>query len=815
MTIEEMRKEMRREVVPEEVVPQNVINCLIDEEAEPPKLNAFSFLTRLRALGIGSDDFLNLLIGCDAPENVVEKIQQNPAMNLQGLILTLENSELTADDYTRMLLTARQVWERTLTLRLEKSEKISQEVDITESEDDEPVKIYGEEEEQPEAETGYTEEAADDEYDEDMLEMSFTAILEKMNSETSPEEENITDMTEPEETEESEESAELSNEDTPEPSTENENSSELSFEDAFDKIKSEKKTVSEPPEKTEQTEVSPAPELTGELAGSVDTATLIQIDGDMLRENFEKLSDSDEEQTDDIPKTAKQKKATATADETETSDEDSIDTPLPVYHKGAIIGSTVGAAVLIGAGFIIGSFAGNKNAGNLHYASDNYEIFDKIYRNYDKYSGTMPGGELVCEYGDNYTEVFGDLLISGDGVCPNSFSLGSELYSVKEDAISVSIIENGSVTSLDELIPPDNARFVAAFDSNGELYALFSGKQSGYMKVSEGEVKYTVHQDGKLTDYGLYDGELRLGTVYTPEFTRTFRINDEDVYLPKTGTDALKPISAKKIIVSETEGYSYGISAGYSMEDGSMTDVRAIIGDPVAASSDGRFALNGEKGLIVDASGRKPLACETEKLIYAAFGKDICAISDESEPESIKLVDGRLDTVSILTGLKEEIGSMRFIGSTLIILGADNTFSVDCSDISKPVPTIPRSVNGIIVGGSALTCETNGSTIVITRFELDNGTAVKIGEYTKTVAAGQPEAASLGDPRTAIIDGMRSGVAFSYFDGVSVVSEYVVFADGEQPKTVTVYDDKTGFTAAFADGNKIGAVCSEGVKTLQ
>ena len=122
MTIDEMRDKMREKVVPEEVVPQNIINCLIDEDAEPPKLDAFTFLTRLRALGIGSADFLNLLEGCGAPESVVEKIRQNPAMNLQGLILTLDNSELTSEDYTRMMLVARQVWERTLTVRLEKSE---------------------------------------------------------------------------------------------------------------------------------------------------------------------------------------------------------------------------------------------------------------------------------------------------------------------------------------------------------------------------------------------------------------------------------------------------------------------------------------------------------------------------------------------------------------------------------------------------------------------------------------------------------------------------------------------------------------------
>ncbi|MDE6733429.1 MAG: hypothetical protein K2J77_11205, partial [Oscillospiraceae bacterium] len=184
MTIEELRSAMRRKVVPEEVVPQNVISCLIDEDAEPPKPDAFTFLMRLRALGIGSTDFVNLLEGCGAPDGVVAKIKQNPAMSLQGLILTLENSELDSDDYTRMLLTARQVWERTLTLRLEKSETLSHIIDEYEKEaPEEPEEAEAPEEvEEPVQEEEYEEEF-DPQYDEDMREMSFTAVFEKISAE--------------------------------------------------------------------------------------------------------------------------------------------------------------------------------------------------------------------------------------------------------------------------------------------------------------------------------------------------------------------------------------------------------------------------------------------------------------------------------------------------------------------------------------------------------------------------------------------------------------------------------------------------------
>ena len=125
MIVGEMRKLMMKKVVPENVIPQNIIDFLMDENAELPEPDAFTFLTRLRTLGIGSADFLYLMEGCHAPQSAVDKIRANPAMNLQSLILTLEGSGMTSQDYTRILYTARQIWERTLTMRLENSEKIS------------------------------------------------------------------------------------------------------------------------------------------------------------------------------------------------------------------------------------------------------------------------------------------------------------------------------------------------------------------------------------------------------------------------------------------------------------------------------------------------------------------------------------------------------------------------------------------------------------------------------------------------------------------------------------------------------------------
>ena len=296
MTVEEMRREMREKVVPEEVVPQNVVNCLIDEDAEPPKLDAFAFLMRLRTLGIGSADFIALLEGCDAPESVVNKIKQNPAMNLQGLVLTLEGSELTTEDYTRMLLTARQVWERTLTLRLERSEKISldmkTESEEAEEEHSESSKedVYGETEEPDSADED------DFYYDEDLQEMSFTAVFNKINEEIR---EGVltaeAPAAEPEEVREDAQTAEAAA-DVSEPREdqliEETDAESDSFAAAFDKIKSGKQLAV-----TTEIEKQAA-------AGAVgDTTALVGIDEELLRESFDNIS----EETDETEEPTKKK----------------------------------------------------------------------------------------------------------------------------------------------------------------------------------------------------------------------------------------------------------------------------------------------------------------------------------------------------------------------------------------------------------------------------------------------------------------------------------------------------------------------------
>lgn len=838
MTVEYLRDLMREKVVPEDLVPQNMINRFIDEDAEPPKLDAFAFLMRLRSLGIGSADFVNLLVGCGAPDEVVEKIRHNPAMNLQGLIVTLDNSELTTDDYTRMLLTARQVWERTLTLRLERSEKITQDLEDgktadtmelprVENAEDEDIDYPDDGEELSEDDSYYN-------YDEDMVELSFTAVLDRINEETLAEKsETVSGDSSNDTSNDSSnkdgdtfaamfdrinaEVSEVSEEDngddlhsgknakrifegeeleTPEktdkPKVPEEQPKDLTFSQAFDKIKSGK-----------QKETTKAP------AESTDETDFVQVDEESLREKFEILTTEMEKLK---PKTAKQVKSVE--DEADYEDDDTDERPKRVYHKGAIIGGVIGAAVLAAAGFAVPKFLALRAANELRYAESNDEIFNKIYFAYtvDKISG----GTAACSVGGDAHRLFGDLLITPseeNGL--GSFSLGDTQYVVTEESISASIVENGSVTPLEALVPPESARFVAVFDEGGELYALFSGKQSGCMKVTDGKADYTIMQDGILTDFELNDGTLGLGTVYTPVFGHTFDIGDEDVYLPRLGTGEPKPISAKNVIVSSTNGYSYGVSAEYSTADGSPKSSRAVIGDPVAASADGCFAMSGDEGVLIKTDGEKPVASKTGKLSRAAFGRGVCAAAEVDDSGNVRLMDSDMKLKSILAGAPANITAMWFEGNVLMIAGSDEVSRVDCSDLSAPKPLALDEAVGVVLGNSAVTYKTTESALVITRWELENGTARKLAYYTRELSADRLSSVKFGSVSAVIVNGAQSGAAYSYFDGVSVDSVYVVFTEGAQPKTVSVFDDRDGFTAAFKDGDTIKAICAGGVKVPQ
>ncbi|MCH5205411.1 MAG: hypothetical protein J1F09_00570 [Oscillospiraceae bacterium] len=845
MTVGEMRKLMMKKVVPENVIPQNIIDFLMDENAELPEPDAFTFLTRLRTLGIGSADFLYLMEGCHAPQSAVDKIRANPAMNLQSLILTLEGSGMTSQDYTRILYTARQIWERTLTMRLENSEKISDGDYPDEEAPEEEYEEYDEPsfeevmEETIAEDSGYDgdggyEELPDDEfpdYDESSEDISnkeddfeFEYIPDsdyeeesEPEPETFPENEEYSE--EPDHTFGEEEARET--EPYEEPSEEYESAEEL------DDNEYEPRSDSDIPlskRKHFTVEISyddesPAPEEPEEMVGKViaprpyngDTTAIVQINRDILEENLARLAEETESEEEEEPEDADNSPVGFYGDsDDDTDDEDDEfdaddDGEKPVYHKGRLIASAVGAAVLVGAsaasGFFFDFFANRR----VRYAEDENTIFSAIYYAYDE---KIPGGELACEYVPDLDTVFGNLLIHRDGF--GVFSEGNSVYNVGSLSISANSFANGTVQSIGELTPPKNTEIVAAFEQDDALIAFFSGESSdscGYMKIRGGETLYTVRQDGALTDLSIDGSEIRIGSVYTPKFYENFKVENVGVYLPKLGKDEPLPISAQDVIISKTKGYSYAVSAAYSSESGETLSAKAALGDPVFASANGIFALNGEEdeGLLIKA-GENLTTQYCGKITAAAFFENGGAVCENGE---IYLRDSDLKECSRLVSLTDKPAFMRFSGNNLLVSDTTQVFlSADCTNMEEPITMGLIRADGICDSEYALVVGKSENSAEITLLKLENGTADPVYAYSKPLTAAQLSTLSFGGAKAMISDGELCGAAYSYFDGVSVVSEFASL--GALQKVTTLYDDKTGFTFAFASGGKMYAVCASG-----
>lgn len=845
MTVGEMRELMRRRVVPEEIVPQNIINLLMDDEdAAPPELDAFSFLTRLRGLGIGSADFMYLMEGCGAPRQVVDRIKNNPAMNLQGLILTLENSELTADDYSRILYTARQIWERTLTLRLRKSEMLSR----------------GGEEREDYTEPSFEEVMDDlDKPDEDAVsgrdELEETAAAET-DAETdgnAPAEETVGDTAEitplrSEETAPAEENEEYAETEYAEPVYEGSEYEEA--EDAEDAPEEEPADAyadfaeyGSDPVYTEEIEPTPPRPYNG------DTTAIIKIDADMLRKNLAERADESEavraeamrlaaeraqrearaayeaageyaekaepsdEELDELYETENgEPEAPEEPEEPEKPEEPGRPEPFVVriprehtYHKGAVIASSVGAAVVFGAAVAVPLLPEPPVIRSIAYAEDNAEIFGDIY---DAYYAGAAGGEKAHEPEFGYARIFGDLLVTSEGF--GTFSDGDNVYTVSADAVAAYSFVNGELTPLDDILPPDGTRIIDAFGDKDGLVTVFSGEsECGFMRVSDGTALFTVRQDGFITDLEHTDGEISIGSVYTPRFTRTFGVADAMVYMPRLGVGEKRALEPQRVIPSGTRGYSYGISASYSASDGSTRAAVAALGDPIAASVDGRFIMSGEEDILLTA-GEELTAVKTTGIKAAAFCKNGSATLEDGSI-SLRGRDGTV--VAALVNPPQPVASLWFEGDMLRLCGSGGVFDTrDCSDIANAKPVVLKPVNGAVVGENAVVFGKGANSFTLTEYKTDNGTAKPANEYTKTMKPELLETLEFGGVNTVIADGVRFGAAYRYFDGVSVMSGFAIMEENGQIYPVEEqYDDRTGYTLAFKHGGSVYARCEKGI----
>lgn len=869
MTVGEMREIMRRRVVPEDLVPQNVIGLLMDDEenAAPPELDAFTFLTRLRALGIGSADFMYLMEGCEAPQAVVDKIRNNPAMNLQGLILTLENSELTADDYKRILYTARQIWERTLTLRLEKSEMVLQG-------DDEPQEDYSEptfeevmdelgqmQDDAPEGDdiSGYEEFRAAFVTEELAPPIEVTSEIEPVSeyheeetlveeepagedvTEEIPIEEEIVETVPVEEAPVEEVAVEEIVEETP-------------VEEAFDEETPDEEEDGQdaPDEYLEFAEYSDLPEddqpvYTEEIEPvkpyNGDTTAIVQIDAEMLRQNLALLAEEEQDavraeaaklaaeqaqqearaayeaaRADEAEKKSISEETSEEPDEEQSEDYEESDgkkkrEPFVVripnehpYHKGAIITAAAGAAVVFGASFGVTLIPEPPVIRSITYAEDNAAIFNEIYYSY--YDNVV-GGEKAHEPTFDYNKIFGDLLVTADGF--GTFSEGDNVYTVTAEAVSASVFRGGALTEAEEILPPDGTRIVNAFDENGALVAVFSGADDcGFMRISGGKTLFTVRQDGFITDFDYKDGDVLIGSVYTPRFTRTFGVQDSMIYMPRLGVDEKNALEPQSVIPSGTKGYSYGISAAYSVSNGTVRKSVAVLGNPISASTDGRFILSGEEDMLMTVGAEEITAVKVEGIQLAAFCDNGSATY---EGGNIILRDRNGDITFTIANPAQAVTSMWFDGDLLRLSGANGVFiTMDCSNFVGPKVAELKTVSGAVIGENAVIFGKGANSLTMSHYKLENGAASLVNTYTKALDPELLSTLEFGGINTVIADGVRFGAGYRYFDGVSVMSEYAVMEDSGQVYPVKeLFDDRTGFTLAFKHNGNIYAQCGGGI----
>lgn len=1019
MTVGNMRRLMLKKVIPEKVIPQNIVDFLVDDStfelAEP---DTYTFLTRLRELGVGSADFVYLLEGCGAPAEAVERIKANPAMNLQTLILTLETSGMTSKHYMRILFTARQIWEKTLSTRLEKIDETQsqsdgvvykiriedeenaplndiEDNDVGDSDDDfsaalqslteetekvlrEQVQAMEEAVEARKAEqsakaVAVTVEAAEvdensspdaedntevarnnsDNWDEQSFEsetegfyVGGTEEFESLLGNSIPEdyaqpvkptiededfdtfedfafeEQSAYENDEGDSPEEVEQDAE---EDAPESAEEydTETSDDISPVSESDFVKDKKhftvqidysELQSAQDEQAANEEKPPMPEdsvdmqlpltengadesffdvqeyddtpafaVTDEEKPSSyngDTTAIIAIDRAMLEENLANIAnlsdiarsigeDNSEELSKKTEEKSEEKSEGKSDDQTKNSDNKPEKFEVHIadiddeynedydyvnsrsrYYGGALTAAAVGAVIVTGCAVISGIAFGMTPPDPIDYAADANEVFTEIYYSYEK---KISGGDSFYGYSHQNVDIFGDLLVTQEGL--GTFTEGDHVYTVTTKEIAVNKFADGALEFVGTLCAPTDAEIVDVVTlEDNSLCAVLNGDTCGYMRVSGGTVTHTVRQDGKLTDFAVSDGEICVGSLYTPKFYQKVTALDVEMYLPKLGTE-YTPMPATSVIPSRTNGYSYGISAAYSAISGETLRADAVLGNPVYASADGQFALNGaETGLLIKVDYSKlatvvtPSASSTVETSTGVASGQTAQTAEPSEtdettqpqrPEVITADVGKLSGIAFFGGGSAALESgqvilrdkeftavtvlenfssipdkLMFRGNRLLVADKEKVFfAMDCTSIVAPQPITLRQATGRAGKHAAVTVEQTAEGIKIADYTLGADGVAVLNKSSLVELNGEKRGTlKIADSSCIVVDGDIHGAAYCYFDGVSVIWEYTAFAPNEQSaKSAMLYDDKTGITLAFPMDGKLYAQCANGL----
>lgn len=808
MTVEEMRAIMRRRVVPENLVVQNIVEYLMDDSAQLPQLNAFTFLSRLHELGMGSADFLTLLDGCGAPEAVVNKIKANPAMNLHNLVLTLENSGLTSDDYSEMLYTARLVWEQTQTSG------------------GTVVPFFEEKSEEKTA-----AEIFDDDFEQD-------AANDVSQINTNNEENTVREISEVEPP--TEENNIEENEDV---------RSELSLNNEPKKNAGAMLFISDTEEKEEETDnqnqqqgytsdtttliISLDPEkLKKEIANSDEEKQQSPVDpfDEDVSDNNEDISDNEDvsDNEDDVDDNdgnfiGKQIRINSSDDDNDEDNEDEYDEYEDDddeydnshrlinsgYNKPALITSAVGAVILFVICAYFTVFGTNSNIiKKITYAKDAEEIFMEVY---DSYTEGNIGGQNNVEYFSS-EKLFGTNLVSQNGF--GVFTDGTFTYTVSENKIIPHSGLDVNQTTGSEILPPENAKFVDFIQGEDYVAAVFTGTECGFIKLQKGEVVFTVIQDGSLCDYSVIGGEISFGSVYIPRYTHNFNASDINEYCPRLGKNEKTPVTAENIALGNSSGCSFAVWGKYSLYDGNVISAKAAIGDPVYAGADGICAMNykdsdqNEFGRIIRLADEIS-SVKTDKITLGTSENSVSAFLTGNQ---IILLDENQEEKCVLQNFAQTPSGMKFEGDVLLLNGEDGIFSaVNCADPANPVLLETQKENGVVIGDKAVLFNV-GDKIEVRLMTLENGEAKQTAVYEKQLSDEEMPTVELGNAEQMAVNGENCAFSYRYFDGVSVVSVCAVF--GNETSELMLYDDRTGYSAVFAFENRLIAVSSKGAETV-
>ena len=731
MTVSEIRELILEKVIPESLMPQNIAVCLMDENAAPPELDAFTFLNRLRSLGIGSADFLYLLKGCGAPEEAVAKIEQHPDMNLQSLIVTLDGSGLTAKDYTRMLYTARQLWEHTITMRLEKA-------DIEAAEKANSPKV-------PETPKPQPEPAQPD----------FSATAELINPAS------ITVAAVPDE--------------PSEPS---------------------KPGKTQPEAAQSETESKPVKTARQKKRTIDDLAEELGIAAEIEDEPEEKYT----------ARQRRKKKSEDTAEEESQQSEEIVEDS-PKARRNAIIAAAAGAAVLFALDPVMDilGFANSEISGSqLHFAADSSEIFSEIYTAYS--SGSLGGSDIQPILQNE--QVFGELLInSGDEL--GVFSDDTAIWTADPDVIR--LYNPGEASGTAEILPPEGAEFVRVFQTESGITAVYSsGSECGLMGVDGSGAAWNSSQSGALTDI-FCDGDIiRLGSVYTPAFTRSFTIEDELEYLPWTASGGSRTAFAPaEVAVSGGEdGCSYAVWCEYGAENGALNRKLSALGDPLFSGAE-KFTA-AMRNMLISLDNEKLHSQPLSGITACAYGDGLTADVERSGDSVTVYIRGNdlLPLSAFTTG--SDVDALRISGGVLYACSDGKTvMAADISEPSSPAPLDLTAAFGRVSGDYALCGAAGQNGITLTLYKLDNGSAVQSDSFAKQLTAAELETFSFRGVNSFVINGAEcSGAAYRYFDGVSMVDEFAEL--GRSRSLHTLYDDREGFTAALS-GDRLALISGDAI----